>query len=322
MPEDKKENRADLYYTPISIGKILPSSVINCDLFLRRDDHYVLYRHRKIEITYDDLRRLADNRIDVLYIHNNDRKNFRDYLESNIENVLKSEQVPLQKKAEMLYESAVNVVEDVFENPRSGETIQRSKKMVTHTVDFILSTPRAFVNLLKIREHDFYTYTHSVNVCTFLVSLAQYLKIADREILQQIGEGGLLHDLGKSRVPAEIINKNGPLNKAEWDVMKQHPTFGVEIAQETRQISEVSLQIIGQHHEKISGTGYPKGLKGDELSIYARMASIIDVYDAVTTNRSYSQARTPLEAAKILISNKDHFDQKILEQFFLMMAVK
>lgn len=309
-------------YHPVSLAKLTPHSILNFDIFLRADRHYVLYRSRKIIITLDDIRRLVESGVDIVYIHEDDRKNFRDYMERNIETILKAADVPLEKKAEALYESAINVVEDVFANPRSGETIQRSREMVSHTVDFVLTGPAAFANLLKIRAHDFYTYTHSVNVCTFLVTLAQALGVQDKQTLREVGEGGMLHDLGKSRVPAAIINKNGPLDKEEWAVMRLHPQFGVEIARDTRDMSAIGLTIIGQHHEKLNGGGYPRGLQGGDLSVYARMASIVDVYDAVTTNRSYQKARSAVEAAQILLGKGPEFDERILRQFILMLAVK
>jgi putative nucleotidyltransferase with HDIG domain len=270
----------------------------------------------------DDIKKLVENTVEYVYIHKKDKKNYRQYLEDNIENILGSQDIPIMKKAEALHESAVNVIEDVFSNPRSGESIRRSKKTIGVTVDFLIGAPTAFVNLLKIRKHDYYTYTHSVNVCTFLVSLANEIGIDDPVILNQIGEGGLLHDLGKSMVPSTIINKRGPLVKGEWEVMQKHPQFGVKIAKDTREISEVSLTIIAQHHEKQNGKGYPRGLPGSELSVYASMASIVDVYDALTTNRPYAQARTPMQAAQILLENKEEYNMKLLVKFLKMLAVK
>jgi len=314
--------RLEFYFSSIDIKKIHPNSMIKFDLYIKSSNRFVLFKNKDLRIEFDEILRLMDNKIDTLYIHNNDKKNFRSYLEDNIENLLESEEVSIQKKAEVLHESAINVVEDIFNNPRSGPAIQRSKQIIGHTVDFILASPLSFTNLLKIRKHDFYTYTHSVNVCTFLVSLAQELGIKDKKTLKAVGEGGLLHDLGKSQVPSAIINKPGKLVKAEWEVMKMHPSYGVDIAKSTREIDPISLVIIGQHHEKPDGTGYPGGLSKDELQIFGRMATIVDVYDAITTNRSYSQARSPMEAAQFLLEHKEDFDIDILVKFIKMLAVK
>ncbi len=322
MASEETLSKLDLYFFPISIQKLHPNSVISFDLYIKTHGKYVLYKNKNLVIDEGELKGLQEKTIDTLYAHNNDKKNFKTYQEGNIENFLNSENVPVKRKAEALYESAINVVEDVFTNPRSGEAVQRSREIVGHTVDFIVNAPRGFANLLKIRKHDFYTYTHSVNVCTFLISLAQEIGVQNRKMLFAIAEGGLLHDLGKSQVPSSVINKRGQLNKAEWEVMQKHPTFGVEIAKETRTMSPVSVTIIGQHHEKMNGKGYPGGLSGKELNQFANMASIVDVYDALTTNRSYSPARPPTVAAQILLSGKDEFNMNIVKTFLKMLAVK
>jgi HD-GYP domain-containing protein (c-di-GMP phosphodiesterase class II) len=315
-------SKLELYFFPINITKLNPNSIIQFDLYIKTGQKFILYKNRHLKISQEDIERLIDNAVDTLFIHKKDKKNFRNYLEDNLETLLKSEEIPLQRKAEALHESAINVIQDVFDNPRSGASIKRSKEVISHTVDFILAAPQSFVNLLKIRKHDYYTYTHSVNVCTFLVSLSQANGIQDKKILEAVGEGGLLHDLGKSQIPSAIINKPGKLVKAEWEIMMQHPAFGVEIAKETRQINPISLTIIGQHHERPQGTGYPRGLKGSELDIYARMASIVDVYDAITTNRSYSTARSAMEAAHFLLEHKEDFNEPLLKTFIKMLAVK
>lgn len=310
-----------MYFSAIELSKLQANRTITFDLYLYVENKYVLYKNRDICISSEDIQRLIDHDKSTLYIHNNDKKNFRNYVEKSLDTLLQSDAIPVEKKAEVLYESAINVVEDVFNNPRSGETIKRSREIIGHSVDFILSGPKAYINLLKIRRHDYYTFTHSVNVCTFLVSLAQNLGIDDRKTLFEIGEGGLLHDLGKSRIPASIINKQGQLTNSEWEIMRQHPQLGVQIAQETRDITPVSLAIIGQHHERRSGKGYPGGLKGSELNIYANMASIVDVYDAITTTRSYSQARSAIEAAKFLLTIREDFNEDILKRFISILAV-
>ena len=315
-------SKLELYFFPIDIKKITPNSVLTFDLYIKTGQKFILYKDRNIKIVPEDILRLLENTVETLYVHKKDKRNYRGYLEENLEELLQSESVPIHRKAEALHESAINVIQDVFENPRSGDSIKRSKEIIGHTVDFILGTPESFVNLLKIRKHDYYTYTHSVNVCTFLVSLSREVGIQDKDILKAVGEGGLLHDLGKSKIPSAIINKPGKLSKTEWEIMQQHPAYGVEIARETREINDVSVTIIGQHHERPSGKGYPGSLKGDELSIYARMASIVDVYDAITTNRSYSAARTPMEAAHFLLQNKEDFSEDLLKSFIKMLAVK
>jgi putative nucleotidyltransferase with HDIG domain len=313
---------AEARFFPVHLHKIPPHSILRFSLYVKADSAYLLFRDRDFEISADDIMRLAANGTDVLYVSDDEKGPYRQFIEDNIELILKSEETAVEEKADALYESAIGVVSDVFENPRSGETIKRSKAMVNHTVDFILSGPQAFVNLLKIRKHDFYTFAHSVNVCTFLVSLAHDLGITDQDTLKSIGEGGLLHDLGKSRIPAAIINKHGPLSPEEWDIIRKHPDYGVEIARQTRAIDDISITIIQQHHERLTGVGYPNGLAGDAMNVFARMASIVDVYDAITTNRPYSDAKNAFEAAQFLLASKEMFDSDILHLFIKMITIK
>jgi HD-GYP domain-containing protein (c-di-GMP phosphodiesterase class II) len=137
-----------------------------------------------------------------------------------------------------------------------------------------------------------------------------------------VGEGGLLHDLGKSRIPADLLNKHGALDSREWNQIKRHPAEGVEIAEENGEHNEITLTIIGQHHERLSGSGYPRRLTAAQLGQFARMASIADVYDAITTNRPYAKMQTPIEAVRIIQSQPQDLDQEILSHFIRLLAVK
>jgi len=315
-----EKNQAQFF--PVTLKNISAESTVNFNMYLQVDGRFVLYRNRDLLITRNDINRLLDNKHEIVYVNCDERKEYRDYLERSLPQILESSQISSRRKAEVLYEASVNVISDVFADPRSEVIIKRSKNIVKQTVDFVLKIPDALENLLLIREHDFYTFTHSVNVCAFLIALARENEINDLNTLNEIGEGGLLHDLGKSMVPAAIINKQGPLDHDEWEVMKKHPNLGMQIACETRKISPLSLTIIGQHHEKLNGAGYPDGKKGTALNLYARMASIVDVYDAITTNRSYQQAKTPLEAARIMLKKKDEIDQELLSVFIRMIGKK
>ena len=314
--------RYDLYYMPVSLEKFRPDSIVNFNLYIKVKDNLVLYRDQNIMITANDIENLKANGVKFLYIKKEDRKKYRVYLEKNLDGILKNPEVDVSVKATYLYEAAVNVVEDIFEHPKRGEVVKRSKAVVNHTVDFILSGPDAFVNLLQIRAHDYYTFTHSVNVCTFAVALGNKIAAFDDKTLRELGVGALLHDLGKSMVDSKIINKPGKLTPAEWEEMKKHPEYGVMLAKESGLVSEQSMLIIGQHHEKYNGTGYPKGLKGRQISLFGRIGTIVDVFDAITTTRSYSKAKEPIEAAKFMLEHREGFDEKLLYAFIELITVK
>ncbi len=312
----------ELFYMPIKIDKLRENSLITFELYMKVKDKLVLYKNRNLTITKKDLESLREHGVEELYISKSERKKYREYLENNLDKILTDPNVNLQVKAIYLYESAINVVEDIFEHPRSGENIKRAKNMVNHTVNFILSGPEAFMNLLKIRAHDYYTFTHSVNVCTFSVALAQKLGYKDDQTLKELGIGALLHDVGKSKIDPKIINKPSKLDPNEWEEMKKHPEYGVEIVKETKMVPERSLLIIEQHHEKMNGKGYPKGLRGREISLFGRIGTIVDVFDAITTARSYSPAKPPIVAIKFMLEKKEEFDYNILRNFIELITVK
>jgi putative nucleotidyltransferase with HDIG domain len=211
-------------------------------------------------------------------------------------------------------------VKDVLNNPTFGENIQRSKDLVGQTVNFILQGRDAFLNLVKLTSFDYYTYTHSVNVCTFSIALAQQLGFRDEEFLHELGIGSLLHDVGKSRISDRILNKRGSLTPIEFEIMKKHPKWGVEILEETDLIETSSHFPILQHHERGDRRGYPSGLSLDEMHIYSKIVAIADSFDAMTTDRVYQQAIDSFPALKIMFSLKGAYDEQILRAFVELMG--
>jgi HD-GYP domain len=137
----------------------------------------------------------------------------------------------------------------------------------------------------------------------------------DRDIIEQVSLGTLLMDIGMSSLPDEIRNSKGAFSQGDWEVMKTHVQIGVELVEQCGEISDLSLRIIEEHHERIDGSGYPKGLVGDEISEYARIAAIVDAYDAMTSNRSHKESITPTQALKRLTAT-ENLDQDLVSNSF------
>ncbi|MDD3732724.1 MAG: HD-GYP domain-containing protein, partial [candidate division Zixibacteria bacterium] len=175
-------------------------------------------------------------------------------------------------------------------------------------------------NLLKVMSFDYYTYSHSVNVCTFSLALARYIGIDDIDELNILGTGALLHDVGKIRIDEAILNKKEPLTEEEVDIIQMHPYWGYEILQETDLLSAVSYYPIVQHHEREDRSGYPRKLGADEIHLYSKIVAIADVFDAMTTRRVYRSAIEPYPALKEMFENRKAFNIHLLEQFTLMMG--
>ncbi|MFN3531411.1 MAG: HD-GYP domain-containing protein [Candidatus Brocadia sp.] len=209
---------------------------------------------------------------------------------------------------------------DVFEDPRSGEHVERSKGWVSNAVEFILTNKASLPNMMSMISYDYYTYTHSVNVAVLGLLFSKYLNI-EYEEMHALGTGLLLHDIGKTQIESEIINKKERLNDKEFARIKMHVELGTDILRQIGGIDSISFFPVMQHHEKGNGKGYPKGLKGDEIHKYGKIASIIDVYDALTTRRSYADARKPFSALKIMKEETGgSFDEKFFREFILFLG--
>lgn len=168
--------------------------------------------------------------------------------------------------------------------------------------------------LSGVSEHDNYTYVHSLRVATFLSLFGNVLGVKGDDLMT-LSTGGLLHDVGKMHIPHEILNKPGKLTEEEFVTMKSHVNCTVDFLEETSDLPRGVLIVAGQHHEKLDGTGYPYGIKGKKLNELARMASIIDIFSAITDRRVYKDPVPPEQALKIMLNMKEQLDQKLLMVF-------
>ncbi len=307
-------------YLPVYLDALRIDTVLDFDLFLNRQGQMVLYRHQNLPFTDRTRKGLLEHRVDRLYVPNTSRKNYQRYIESSLDQIIADDSVPEPSKAKIIYETSKNLVEDVFANPRLGGNIQRSKKMVEHTTSYILRGHEAFVHMLQISSFDYYTYTHSINCCTFTIALAQRLDVKNPSILHELGVGALLHDLGKSKVHARILRKRGPLSRTEYELMKKHPVWGAEILRETNLVPPKAYYPVLQHHERMDGSGYPYGLRDSQIHLYGKIAAIADSFDALTTRRAYKDALDSFKALKIMRSKAGLFDQGLLNEFIKLMG--
>ncbi|MBF0161052.1 MAG: HD-GYP domain-containing protein [Magnetococcales bacterium] len=225
------------------------------------------------------------------------------------------------KKAAAVYYSVKELMQELFECP-TAEFIKDTKEAVGSLVDMVMEDDEAAHALIQVTQHDFYTYTHSVNVGTLSVCLAKKLFQKDpSHDMREMGAGFFLHDLGKVRVGKEILNKPGRLDEHEMKRMRTHPYQSFKILQETSQLSEECRVITMQHHERADGTGYPLRLVGEQIHDYGRICCIADVYDALTAKRSYKEGMSPFSALKIMRDEMlSHFHKEIFNNFVLLFS--
>ncbi|MBU0984041.1 MAG: HD-GYP domain-containing protein [candidate division Zixibacteria bacterium] len=305
---------------PILLDSLRVDSILEFDLYLPVNSQLVLYRSAHLAFTERTRQRLLENRVDRLFISFENRGAYQHYIEANLNTILNDPTVLEEKKAGILYDTSTSLVKDVLSNPTYGENIKRSQDMVSNTVGYILKGREAFLSLLKITSFDYYTYTHSVNVCTFAIALAQQMGFNDEQFLNDLGMGALLHDVGKSKISDRILNKRGALSPIEFEIMRKHPKWGVDILQDSSMVSEESYYPVLQHHERGDRRGYPHGLALNEMHVYSRIVAIVDSFDAMTTERVYQRAMETYPALRIMFALKGAYDEEILRGFCELMG--
>ncbi|MBU1237066.1 MAG: HD-GYP domain-containing protein [Gammaproteobacteria bacterium] len=229
-------------------------------------------------------------------------------------------QVPMAeevKRAARVCAKSHDAVVSMFQEARMGKAIDADAagEMVDEISSSVMRNPGALISLARLKDADNYTYMHSVAVCALMVALSRQLGLDESET-RTAGMAGLLHDLGKALTPNEILNKPGKLTDEEFVVMKQHPVEGHRLLAEAQAVGDVILDVCLHHHEKMDGSGYPDRRSGEEISIFARMGAVCDVYDAITSNRPYKSGWDPAESIRKMAEwSKGHFDERVFQAF-------
>ncbi len=220
-------------------------------------------------------------------------------------------------KAKKAYSEANRIITNMMQDIRLGKQIEceQAAVVVEQMTNSIFRNKDALLSLTRLRSKDDYTFQHSVSVCTLLVSFARALEL-DRTTIQAIGVGALLHDVGKMKIPDEVLNKPGKLTDDEFKVMKSHVVHSRILLEDTPGMTQIGIDVAAQHHERFDGSGYPSGLKGEGISLYGQMAAIVDVYDAITADRCYHKGmETPVALRKLVEWSKFHFNEKLVHAF-------
>jgi HD-GYP domain-containing protein (c-di-GMP phosphodiesterase class II) len=227
------------------------------------------------------------------------------------------------KEAKNVQSEAKKIVHNIMDDVKLGKQIEVEKvtPVVEKITDSIFRNKDALTSLGRIKRKHEYTFLHSVNVCALMVSFSRTLG-HDRKTINDIGVGALLHDVGKMKVPMEILNKAGKLTDDEFAQMKNHVVQSDIILSGTPGISQTALDVAAQHHERYDGTGYPKGLKGDEISFFGQMAAIVDVYDAITSDRVYHKGMEVADALRKLFEwGKFHFNNSLVHTYIRTVGI-
>ncbi|MBS1226804.1 MAG: metal dependent phosphohydrolase [Proteobacteria bacterium] len=218
---------------------------------------------------------------------------------------------------------AKRAVISMFDEARMGKAVDTSsaKKLVEEISNSVSRNPGALISLARLKTADDYTYMHSVAVCALMVALSKQLRLNDEQT-RSAGIAGLLHDLGKAMMPMDVLNKPGKLTDEEFAIIKKHPEAGHQLLLGSTGADEIALDVVLHHHEKTDGSGYPKHFKASEISLFAKMGAVCDVYDAITSNRPYKAGWDPAESLRKMAEwCTGHFDPRIFQAFVKSLGI-
>ncbi len=234
--------------------------------------------------------------------------------------------VPFDKEinqASNLYQQAKTIQSKAFDNMKAGAPIDTDsvQEAATGLIDSVFRNQDALACMTRMRVKNEYLMEHSINVAIIMTIFAKHLKL-EQEVIQQLATGAMLMDLGMIAVPGNILNKKGELTPEEREKVEQHVNMGHKVLSKAKGLSPISLEVVQDHHENLDGSGYPNNKTAEQLSLYAKMAKIVDCYDAITADRVYQAAKTPVSAFKILRSESGtSFDPELVNEFIKCMGI-
>jgi HD-GYP domain-containing protein (c-di-GMP phosphodiesterase class II) len=305
-------------FLPVPLRSVPIESLANLKIYLLTQGKYSLYNAQDLHFGLRDLQRLLDARVEYVYVSVKDHQTYYKTLEGAIASIVSDPAIQQEKKTEILYATSIELANQLLEAPPGKEEIKRTANLARATVDLIMKDRTAFGGLYEIFNHDFYTATHLVNVCGLTVALAQKMGLVDSQILYQIGTGGLLHDVGKIFIAPDILNTTQPLATSQHEIIKTHVHLGYQHLKKVSNLSPAVLAVVAEHHERIDGSGYPKGLRNKEISLLGQLAGVVDTFDAMTSVRPYRAYTFSIGQAlqQIEDDTPQKFDREIVRAFF------
>ena len=330
---------ADNKYVIINKDIILEGHTFDFDVYFPSEckKKMLHYKEKGVTVTFDEQKATEDR--EALYVSENDIANYKKFYKNHlavleksdkkneIENIEKKTEKKLNTKKEAysfeaksvkVYNKATNIINRLYENPDTLANYSSSKELVSELVATVLGNDYTIKPFMNIASHDFYTHTHSLHVTIYAISLGSLINLSIDSLLD-LGEAALLHDLGKSKIDTNLINKKGTLTDREFQIMQEHPKYGYFLGIKLGISNKNVLNGIKYHHEKMDGTGYPDGLLGTDIPLFARIIAICDIFDSLTSERSYKGALATFDALKFMkLKMNNHVDINLLNKMIIM----
>ncbi len=304
-------------YLPVDLALLRTGPRREFDLYQRVGRNMVLICSKHYALTGRALTTIKDDRQATLFVPVSQGPQLSWHVESILREVALDEKLTVARRSRILVGSANAILSEAMANPTAKGLVRRGVHLANATVNFMVQDPASLRSMATLFTKDYCTYTHCVRTCVLGVALHKYILSPKVESLRRFGLGLLLHDTGKTMVDHFILNKPGRLEENEFELVKSHPRLGWQILQQQGVKDAMVREAVLHHHEKLDGTGYPDGVSGFSLSAEARIAAIVDVYDALTSERPYRTGMGHEHAMELMKANMvgTHLDPEYLTAF-------
>ncbi len=313
-------------YIAITKNALVDDTKIEFDLFLKNNHNgrsrYILFCRGNQQFSTELRNELLSKRVEQFYISSKDTDKYLRYQEDNLNQIVLDSNKSSAQKSGALYQVAKNLTRDILKDPLPTHTIERASVWVGNTITHILENEKTFSTLFGVSSDDYHTHTHSINVSIIGLLFGKYLSLSPTE-LKCLGTGLLLHDIGKSSLPQDILAKRSDLTDEEFKIIKKHPKAGLKLLEDNNKIDGTSLKVVIQHHENYDGTGYPYQIGGRDIHMFGHIARIVDAYDAMTSDRPYAAAMRPFATlAELKKEMQGCFNDELLKEFICFLGLK
>lgn len=317
MADEPTQGAANWHAVP---RKLVGADAPPTQLFLRVRGRYALYYSPNSMSWAEALQRLQDKPVDTFWVRDDQFAAFQQHVAKRLQDVAADQSLPAFERGQLVYHACYQALQESFTDLRDPVAFQRAAEISREAVSALADHPEILPGIGVLMGYHYDTFSHSVQVASMSVTLAQRLDFTSREELISLGLGAMFHDIGKVRVPLGVINKPGPLSPPEWAVMQKHPGWGHALLGQF-DAAGIAIEPVLQHHERFHGGGYPHGRQGDEIALSARVTKVADVFHALTSRRSYREPLDAYGAVSLMRTQMlRHFDPHVLDEFILLLG--
>ena len=319
LSESNNKKRASFQdgYLPVPLSCVPPESLNGLKIYLATPPTFSLYKNTDLYFGRKDYDRLVETEVEYVYIGTHDHQAYYNAIEKSLDSILQNRKIVQERKSEILYSTTLALAHQLLSTPPGAREIKQTQQLTRSTIHFVINNPQAFNHLFSVSNHDFYTATHMTNVSTIMIAFANHIGIESQAMLHELGTGAMLHDIGKMFIPQDLLNCKEQLTSKQIAVIQSHVQKGIDHLSTISDVTDNIMRMVAEHHEKCDGTGYPNKLKSKHISIFGKLASIVDCFEAMISVRPYRNHSLSSEEALEIIQSMtpDSFDETIVNSF-------